>query len=245
MNTTRLEYLDDMFCLNSDATVLENVLDKEGRPALILDKTIFYPQGGGQACDVGFIEADDFKFEVQFVTFSDGKVFHAGKLSNGEPKVGKSVKLTVNKARREYNSKLQSGGHLLLNGMRDVGQLLIATKGYHFPDGPYVEFSGAVPEENRELLISKLQEAIDRLISLNLPVAWQFVAPEKLNEFCPNIPANVPRDKPTRFVTIDGFSQPCGGTHVRSLGELKGMKVERIKSKKGDTRISYSIPQQP
>jgi Ser-tRNA(Ala) deacylase AlaX len=53
----------------------------------------------------------------------------------------------------------------------------------------------------------------------------------------------VPTDKPTRVVTIDGFSQPCGGTHVPSLAALKGMKIEKIRSKKGNTKISYSLPQ--
>ncbi|HLZ17301.1 MAG TPA: alanine--tRNA ligase-related protein [Cyclobacteriaceae bacterium] len=239
---TTLEYLEDMFRYEGNAKITGIGNDKDGRPALILDKTFFYPQGGGQACDVGIIEGEGLKFEVLSVIYVDGVVLHGGNVLVGLPEVGKPIKLTIDKARREYNSRLQSGGHLLLNAMKDAGQTLVATKGYHFPDGPYVEFSGSIPENEREALIPKLQMEVDRLVGLNLPVTWQLVPPEKLHEVCANVPANVPKDKPTRVVTIDAFSQPCGGTHVRSLGELKGMKIEKIKSKKGDTRISYSIP---
>ncbi len=241
MNTAILDYLEDMYRLAGNAKLLEVKTSPDGKTILILDRTIFYPQGGGQASDMGSIQASGFHFAVQSVTYADGTVLHIGAVLEGQPPVGSDVILAVDGARRHFNSCLQSGGHLLLNAMQNAGQSLVAMKGYHFPDGPYVEFSGSIPEQEREAVLTKLQAEVDRLIGLDWPVMAKFVAPEKLREVCKNVPANVPMDKPTRVVTIDGFAQPCGGTHVKTLGALRGMKVEKIRSKKGDTRVSYSI----
>jgi Ser-tRNA(Ala) deacylase AlaX len=242
MAETILEYLQDMYRYTGPANVLEVRDIQNGRGTLVLDKTIFYPQGGGQACDTGLIESATFHFVVESVTYSAGIVLHSGNIRAGQPTPGSEVTLTVDRARRHYNSCLQSGGHLLLNAMENIGQTLIATKGYHFPDGPYVEFAGSIPEQERDSLLHKLQTEINRLIEKDVPIAWQFVPADKLREVCKNVPTNVPTDKPTRVVTIEQLSQPCGGTHVPSSAVLRGMTVDRIKSKKGDTRISYSIP---
>lgn len=45
----------------------------------------------------------------------------------------------------------------------------------------------------------------------------------------------------TRVVTVAGLSCPCGGTHVRSTRELEGVRVTKVKAKKGTLRISYSL----
>ncbi|CAN0443394.1 unnamed protein product, partial [Discosporangium mesarthrocarpum] len=44
-----------------------------------------------------------------------------------------------------------------------------------------------------------------------------------------------------RVVTVAGGSCPCGGTHVRSTGELRGAKVTKVKAKKGCLRVSYTV----
>lgn len=244
MAETILEYLTEMDRVIGDANLIETRVGDDGKLALILDGTIFYPQGGGQVSDTGLIESPGFKFAVESVAYSGGVVLHSGRTLEGGPSIGAKLTLRVNQDRRHYNSCLQSGGHLLLNAMQNAAPSMVATKGYHFPDGPYVEFKGSITEEDRDILLSKLQTEVDRLIALDLPITAQFVPPDELHKICKNVPANVPMDKPTRVVTIDDFSQPCGGTHVRTLGALRGMKVERIRSKKGDTRVSYSIPQQ-
>ncbi len=243
MAQTTLEYLEKMFQYEEDATLIEECADGQGRRSLVLDRTIFYPQGGGQASDSGTITAPGFCFVVSAVVYDQGRVLHAGVAQEGEPPIGERVRLSVDVDRRVFNSRLQSAGHVLLNAMSNVGQDLVATKGYHFPDGPYVEFRGAVPEDRREQLTHDLQAEVDRLVALDLPVTTELVSPERLRAMCRHVPPNVPTDKPSRVVTIDDFSQPCGGTHVRSLKDLAGMRVERIRVKKGDTRVSYCIPE--
>lgn len=241
MSETILEYLDEPFRLTGRATVLGTGIDPKGRGALILDRTIFYPQGGGQPADTGVITAPGYRFEVEAVTFGDGTVYHVG-AAEGELQPGADVDLTITESRRSLHARLHTAGHLLLNAVKNAGASLVATKGYHFPDGPYVEFSGDVPEPDRDALVQRLQAEVDRLALADLPVTWRFVSAENLADVCENVPANVPTDKPTRVVTIADVNQPCGGTHVRSLGVLQGMRVEKIRSKKGETRLSYSVP---
>jgi len=242
MAETILEYLHEPYRYFGTATLQEIRTDDKGRSALVLDRTIFYPQGGGQACDLGRIEDDSFRFDVAAVTCVDGVVLHSGVGYSVMPAVGEPVTLRLNEQRRIFNSRLQSGGHLLLNAMRDAGQALVATKGYHFPDSPYLEFAGTVPESDRAALVEILQGHIDRLIGSDLPVIQQFLPYERLGEICRNVPPGVPRDRPIRVITIDGFSQPCGGTHVRSLSELTGMRIVRLKVKRRYLRVSYVIP---
>jgi Ser-tRNA(Ala) deacylase AlaX len=238
--TTTLLYLEAPFCYEASARITATI--QNGTLTIVeLDATIFYPQGGGQPCDTGTIRGSTCSFAVDRVTHADDRVIHEGRVTAGAPAVGDTVSLSVDVKRRQANAALQSGGHLLLNAMRDVGQTLVATKGYHFPDGPYVEFAGAVPETERVSLRERLQREVDRLIDLDVPIVASMIEPSELRNVCAHVPVNVPRDRPTRVVTIDHFSQPCGGTHVDSTRELRGLKVGKIRSKRGDTRVSYVI----
>ncbi|MES2461356.1 MAG: alanine--tRNA ligase-related protein [Armatimonadota bacterium] len=240
--STVLEYLDEPFRYSGKAFLKAITLDPRGRQSLVLDQTIFYPQGGGQPSDIGIITGPDFRFSVEAVTFTDGIVYHAGSLLEGEPPPQTDVTLEVNPQVRQAHSRLHSGGHLLLNAVKDTGLALVATKGYHFADGPYVAFDGSVAEDEKEAVQARLQSVVDRLIAEDVTVSWAFVPADRLAAVCENVPANVPHDKPTRVITIGNVSQPCGGTHVRSLHDLAGMQLARIRSKKGEVRISYSLP---
>jgi len=70
---TRLVYFDDMWALRSAATVLA-VQEEGGRVAVVLDATVFYPQGGGQPADTGAISGVGTRFLVEDVRAKDGVV---------------------------------------------------------------------------------------------------------------------------------------------------------------------------
>lgn len=73
---TKLDYYDDMWKLHSTATLVSHFKGDDGRHVLILDRTIFYPQGGGQPADTGFLIIHDsnIKFVVHDVRSKDGIV---------------------------------------------------------------------------------------------------------------------------------------------------------------------------
>ncbi|KAF8394565.1 hypothetical protein HHK36_020777 [Tetracentron sinense] len=144
LSATKLAYFDDMWKLQSKATLLSCFQGDDGRRALILDSTIFYPQGGGQPSDTGSITIaeSDLRFIVEDVRLKDGIVFHYGFLENSGAECysklekGQEVCLCVEEPRRNLNSRLHSAGHLLDACMRNVGlDSLEPSKGYHFPVG--------------------------------------------------------------------------------------------------------------
>lgn len=224
-----------------EGSVIDNVIDSEdGRKIIILDKTIFYPQGGGQAYDQGEITGDDFLFEVEEVRFIDGLVYHLGKITKGEVKIGSEVTLKIDSNRRDLNSKLQSAGHLIDIALRNIGyKEVIPGKGYHFPDSPYVEYIGQI---NGEDLADKLHVEIDQLIATGYKVKARLTTIDDAKKVCYFFPEYIPEGKPVRVVSVwnDEYI-PCGGTHVKDISELKGLKIRNIKSKKGNTRVSYQI----
>ena len=62
---------------------------------------------------------------------------------------------------------------------------------------------------------------------------------EQMAQFVPNY---IPKDKPSRAMIIQGYyAIPCGGTHVENVRDVGPLKIEKIKNKKGNIRISYSI----
>jgi Ser-tRNA(Ala) deacylase AlaX len=239
---THLSYLDNSFLLDSPAQVV-GVLEAEGGlKSVVTDRTIFYPQGGGQPYDQGFIENGNGKFDVKEVRFKEGVVYHLGNFISGNFNPGEQVQLIVNRDRRMLNCRLHTAGHLVDVAMQQAGYQMPPNKGYHFPDSPYVEYAGAIPAEQREEVLKKVQEAADKLVAENLTVSARLIEKENLKDHCYFVPDYIPKDKPSRVVFIGGANGcPCGGTHVGALGEIGAVKIKKIQVKGGNTRVSYSI----
>ncbi|KAF7020376.1 hypothetical protein CFC21_033484 [Triticum aestivum] len=138
---TRLAYFDDMWALRAPATILSLHQEEGGRRAVVLDATVFHPQGGGQPADTGAIVSAagaGARFLVEDVRVKDGVVFHYGRFEDAageELSQGQSVSLEIDAERRKLNSRLHSAGHLLDNCMTNLGLKLEPGKGYHFADG--------------------------------------------------------------------------------------------------------------
>ncbi|KAF3328972.1 alanine--tRNA ligase [Carex littledalei] len=252
---TRLLYFDDMWATQSSATVL-SVQEDGTRQAVILDATIFHPQGGGQPADTGVIvstEGDvdgEVRFLVEDVRSKDGVVFHYGKFegiqdqSKSNFRGGKQVNLHVNEERRNLNSRLHSAGHLLDICMRTVGLgHLEPSKGYHFPDGPFVEYKGTIPQHQLESKKYELNKEADALISVGGKVSASILPYEVATEWCGGaLPNYISRDSTPRIVKFGEFEGcPCGGTHVSDISVVGSLKVTQIRTKKGVTKVSYSI----
>jgi len=219
---TELLYLRDQFTTTAAAQVEKIVIDDT--VSLILNATIFYPQGGGQPCDTGTIASTTAKFQVTSVKKIDGIVNHFGRFLHGEMHPKETVTLSIDASKRKLHSRLQSAGHLVDAALHSLGLThLEPLKGYHFPDGPYNEYQGII--DNPEEMKGKIEREANLLINRGLPVIVTF-AP----------------DGKTRFVTIKGYPPiPCGGTHVTSLQEIGSLTIRKLRSTKGLTRIAYAI----
>ncbi|MEH2163322.1 MAG: alanine--tRNA ligase-related protein [Nostoc sp.] len=239
--STVLAYLEDTYKLIDKAHV-EYIANDERGYYCVLDSTVFYPQGGGQPSDVGTIEAKGVHLTIAFVSFVDGVARHYGDFSSVSLEKGEEVTLYVDEAPRMQNAKAHTAGHLMYTIVESLDKNLIAVKGYHFPDGSYVEFQGSPSFENTETFIAEINTKISEALNEATSVEASLIMPEELAARWSNIPNNLPLGKPLRVVTIGNLHPtPCGGTHLKSLQELKSVVVTKAKRQKGNLKISYKF----
>lgn len=239
--STILAYLENTYKFIDKAHV-DFVADDERGTYCVFDSTVFYPQGGGQPSDIGTIEVKEVHIPINFVSFVDGDVRHYGDFSSVSLEKGEEVTLYVDEARRMQNAKAHTAGHLMYTIVESLDRNLMAFKGYHFPDGSYVEFQGTPSFENTEAFIAEVNVKISEALNEARSVEASLITPEALAARWSNIPNNLPSGKPLRVVTIgDLHPTPCGGTHVKSLDELTSVVVTKAKRQKGNLKISYKF----
>ncbi len=227
--------------LEDTATIID-VITYNNQQSLVLDQTIFYPQGGGQPYDQGTITGNGNVFEVSEVRFQEGIVYHIGLIRSGSFEKGMTVTLQVNKKRRNFNSRNHTAGHLIDIAMQNVGMDLVPRRGYHFPKGAYIEYVGTLDDSEREGLKIKLQQEVNHLIAKNLPVEIKMVTIDQLKAMASYVPDYIPKDKPIRTMIVQGYPAiPCGGTHAKTSKEVGPLTIDKARNKKGSLRISYSI----
>lgn len=255
---------------------------KYGEYKLILTQTIFHPQGGGQPSDVGYISImnensheihdneihDNEKhcclFQVNHVQYNPTteRIEHIGNILTGTYELWQSfihqnMKLEIDSEKRRLNQRLHSFGHLIDAAIQRLGywNQLTVGKGYHFPDGPYVEYQINSDDFTRELddpqktqqFLSLLTFEIQNLITEGIESKFVIISEEEAHALLPEsevsssfpVPSTSENSKLIRVVTIAGSSCPCGGTHVQNTRELEGLQVTKIRKKKMTLKISY------
>jgi Ser-tRNA(Ala) deacylase AlaX len=232
-----LIYLSDSYLYKYDkAVVIETESDDFG-DFVVLNQTIFYPQGGGQPADNGVITVGQSKFSVSDVRLtSEGLVKHYGSSEDGVFNAGDSVEIQIDIERRILNSKLHSAGHLLDCAVAELELPIKPTKGFHFPVGTYVEYEGVLEEANQYK--EPLEIIINRMVEEDVAVVVKELSGSDAEE--QGIVA--PEGKSARFVEFEGLvGCGCGGTHINSSRDLGKIIIRKLKSKKGNTKISYAL----
>jgi Ser-tRNA(Ala) deacylase AlaX len=236
-------HLEDFCILRCKANVVE-LIKEDGRDIVILEKTAFYPQGGGQPYDKGIIKSTSAEFIVEEVRIINGIVKHLGKFENNNFNKNDIVDCIIDKERRLLNSRLHSAGHVVDMAVQQLGINWLPGKGHHFPNGSYVEYSGSLEGLDKEAIKSNLEILCNQFIQEGQQTNVMFTNRENLNSLCHFIPDYVPHDKPIRIVLFgNNFAIPCGGTHVKNISEIKNMVIRKIKLEKGNIRVSYDIAQ--
>jgi Ser-tRNA(Ala) deacylase AlaX len=197
INDTKLLYLNDTYMFEGEAKILKFDQDTKGK-FVVLDQTIFYAQGGGQPCDFGIIDSQELSLNINFVSFNNGLVQHYFKDEIDQNKldnlIGRNVSLKIDSERRIINAKSHTSGHLLASIVEKLDKELVGMKGYHFPEGPYVEFKGKLSALTSEELIQKAGELMKERIQSNAIVTVQEEADAKQIE-----------PKKSRLVQIEGY----------------------------------------
>ncbi|PIS04610.1 MAG: hypothetical protein COT81_05595 [Candidatus Buchananbacteria bacterium CG10_big_fil_rev_8_21_14_0_10_42_9] len=240
MSQTKLLYLENFELLEAKSKV-ESVSTEDDKTVITLDQTIFYPQGGGQPCDQGTIESGGANFIVEEVRFVDGVVKHIGHFEFGDFTDGDEATGKVNAARRQLHSRLHSAGHIVDMALNGLGINWMPVKGYHFPEGPYVEYQGDISEFDKEKQKKKIETTCNDIIRKGAQTKLVFMDKSEMSTVCHHVPDYIPIDKPSRVVMYGDFGVPCGGTHVVNLKDIGRITIRKIKASKGNIRVAYDV----
>lgn len=242
MNDTKLLYMEDMQTVIGEATVQE-VVPLEGRIILILDQTLFYPQGGGQPFDQGTIETEDSIFKVDEVRYFNGAtiVKHIGHFEKGTILVGQKVTLKVDPVHRALMSRLHSAGHVIDIAVGELNLPCKPGRGCHYPEGAFVEYTGDLDGLNSMELREKLEKSCEEIVKANNPIQIEFVTADIMRTRGMEVPLGIPAEKPLRLVSFDTYCMPCGGTHVKELQDVGKILIKKVTLQPGIMRISYAV----
>jgi alanyl-tRNA synthetase len=226
MTTERL-YYDDAYTLGFDAHVVEQTTYKQ-RPALVLDRTYFYPEGGGQPPDTGAINGVGV-IDVQ-TRDSDRAVLHV--LENNLD--DKRIEGQIDAARRFDHMQHHSGQHILSQALSQAANA--ETVSVHMSGDTMtidVHRANLTPEE-----WLAVEELANRIVLEDRVVRTWFPEPEELASLAlrkmPDVVGKV------RIVDVGGFDiTACGGTHVARTGEIGLIKVVRFERRGDTTRLEF------
>jgi len=239
---TELTYLSDTYLMNSTAMCQSVIRRGDGLCDVILDRTIFYPKGGGQPSDTGKIELAAGLLEVKAVSLSaTGVVLHTCSLLSGNlPSEGEILDLSVNSNERMRNAANHTAGHLIDLALQLLPYKRDAIKANHSPAESWVQFNGdhLPPGETTDTIRESLTGKIDELIKQNLPT-YQ-ITPTA--EQAAALGISAPAGKTVRIIGFKGyedFARGCGGTHLASSGEVGAIMIHGIRARKGTLSVTY------
>jgi Ser-tRNA(Ala) deacylase AlaX len=236
---TRLIYLEQMQTTELDARVVR-VETFEEQTTVFLDATIFYPQGGGQPYDTGSIESAKARFLVQQVRWRDDEVAHIGSFEQGTFAEGDTVHCQVDPVRRSLLTRIHSAGHVVDLAVERLGYGWKPGKGYHFPDGPYVEYAGELSGDKESVRLA-LERTSNEVVAENAATQIRTLSRDELEKVVRHVPDYVSSSEPARVVFYGDFGVPCGGTHVAKLGDIGPISVRKLKGGAGTLRVSYGV----
>jgi len=194
-------------------------LDEKGE--VILDKTPFYAEMGGQVSDTGMMKNAFFEAEVTAVSVATNtQHLHAIEVKFGTLKVGDKVTLSIDSARRRLIERNHSATHLLHKALGDVLGTHVDQKG-SYVDENYLRFDFAFNRKLSAEELRQIEEEVNAKIAEAIPEVTEVLPIEEAKkrgaemEFAEKYGANV------RVVEFADFSREfCGGTHVKNSSDI-------------------------
>lgn len=193
---------------------------------IILDKTSFYGEGGGQLGDTGVLKGENFEFLVEDTQkTSGGIVLHIGRLESGELKIGDGLEAQVNINRRKSIVRNHSATHLLHAALRKVlgdhvqqGGSEVGEKSFRFDFSHYEAVSKSQLKE--------IEEKVNDYIYSETPAEiYEVSIEEAYEEGAIGLFEDKYKDK-VRIVNFPEISKElCGGTHVEKTSDIGIFKI--------------------
>ena len=235
--------------VRSEATIRHYAIEGE-KVNVILDRTPFYAESGGQVGDTGRIYNDDFEIDVQNTTKQNHSIVHHGKFVRGRIDAHFDVKTEISDRRIKMTRLNHTATHLLHAALRQVL-------------GEHVHQAGSLVEPERlrfdlthytkisEEELAEIEQIVNRKIRENIKLETEYKDFDEAKKEGAMALFGEKYDEIVRVVNIEGFSQElCGGTHVDRTGDIGYCKIvsessvaagiRRIEAITGDAAVAYS-----
>ncbi|MBW2995633.1 alanyl-tRNA editing protein [Candidatus Woesearchaeota archaeon] len=232
---TKALFMEDSYLKECEATV-EKITDNK---YVVLDKTVFYPNAGGQPNDTGKIIKNSEAFVVDFVKKFGENFSH--EIDHPGLEVGDKVTCQINWERRYKLMRYHTAAHLLSaiifkdTGAKITGNQLSEEKGR-------IDFSLETFDKEK---LKSYEHQFNSMVEKKLPVKIYTMPKEEafkiesIFRLKNVIPDTV---KELRIIEIEGTDkQACGGTHVKNLSEIKGITITETVNKGKANRRAYFV----
>ncbi|MCL7453775.1 MAG: DHHA1 domain-containing protein [Anaerolineae bacterium] len=220
-------YYDEPHLTRFSARVVEQ-LEWDGQPAVVLDRTAFYPTGGGQPHDTGSLDGVQVQEVVERA--EDGAVVHI----LTAPLEAEQVEAEVDWQRRFDLMQQHTGQHIL--SAASVAHLGANTVGFHLADDYATIDLDQAPLTAAAL--AEVEALANDVVFEDRPVVARFVPDEEVPSLALRKP--LAHEGPVRIVEIPGFdTSACGGTHVGSTGAVGLIKITRSERRGDETRVEF------
>jgi len=239
---TQLLYYKDAYLKEFDAKILK-IQKTNGEHHIVLDQTAFYPLGGGQPADTGIIKGEKGEIKVSDAKMRNGRVIHITREVTGEIKEGDSVRGIIDWDRRYALMLNHTAAHLMTEALRKATGLPIEVVGSGI-DVNKVRLDLAYDSSLGQLL-SEIEKIANEIAKENRPVIAKTMPREKAKEYVGKFHESLktlpPQVQAVRVVEIkDLHACACGGTHLKSTGEIGSIKILKRGSKgKGVERVEF------
>lgn len=228
---TQLLYLDDVTTLEFQANIRQQVTLPDGRAGVILDRTYFYPTGGGQEYDTGMLGEAHVLEVFKDESLPEPAVVHI--ISSSLPPG--PVNGRIDAERRLRHMQHHTAQHLLSQcflRLFEIESISSNINGYT-PSTLDLSVSGLLHAQ-----LGQIENLANQVIYETRQVRTYFVTPEQLS----NLPLRKPPkvNENIRIVEIDGYDYtPCGGTHCTNTGQIGSVKIIKTERQHDLTRISF------
>jgi misacylated tRNA(Ala) deacylase len=227
---------EPLFQQDAYLRVCPAVVIEAGEAGVVLDRSVFYPLGGGQPGDTGMLRAVDGRAwrVVDARKGEGGRILHVLEAGVTPPEVGTAVEASLDWERRHAHMRMHTCLHLL-GSVLHFG----VTGGQIAADKGRLDF-----DTQDEIDRDAVTAAVNALVAANHGVRSMWISDEELDrqpELVRTLSVQPPRGAGRiRLLDIPGVDlQPCGGTHVASTGEIGPVVVTKVENKGKRNRRVY------
>ncbi len=204
---------------------LKDSAEKGELITIVLDKTSFYAESGGQVGDSGIIVSDSCKIDITDTKKQNGKFMHIGTVAEGKVNVGDTVTTKFDVLRRAAIKRNHSSAHLLQAALKSVLGDHVSQAGSYVSENrvrfDFSHFSAMTPEE-----IAQVERKVNEQILNALPVETLVLGIEEAKKMGATALFGEKYGDTVRIVKMGDFSMEfCGGCHVKNTGNIGLLKI--------------------